>query len=433
MSMSTASNWLWNFGIGYATPYLVNDGPGNANLGVKVFFIWGSTCVGCLLFTYFLIPETKGLSLEQIDILYQNTNAIHSVAYRRQLIAEDVHAADPEAIARVTSKVDQEHGLHGLRSTKSRDGHNEKVDLEHKTWAEVRGKASVRTPTELTRERRGWACRDNNRVFGIQLANMVRGCQIQKHFTEDSGVTEPPQVPPHPAQRRLDEPILRPTPFYKPPSSLSVIIMAGGPVAAGGGLGGDGGFAGILMTAFAAFGGILYGYDTGVISGIKEMDDWLRTFGHQTATGKYAITTGQESLVVSILSAGTFVGALLAAPVGDFIGRKWGVVFSTLIFSIGVALQTGTLNMDVFVVGRVFAGLGVGMMSTLVPMYQSECAPKWIRGAVVSCYQWAITIGLLVAAIANNGTKNRPDHSAWRIPIALQFIWAGILALARAR
>ncbi|KAG8726279.1 hypothetical protein FRC12_023546, partial [Ceratobasidium sp. 428] len=73
-------------------------------------------------------------------------------------------------------------------------------------------------------------------------------------------------------------------------------------------------FAGILMTAFAAFGGILYGYDTGVISGIKQMDDWLRTFGNETATGKYAITTNQESLVVSILSAGTFVGALLAAP-----------------------------------------------------------------------------------------------------------------------
>jgi len=62
MSLSTASNWLWNFGIGYATPYLVNSGPGNANLGVKVFFLWGSTCFGCLIFTYFLIPETKGLS-----------------------------------------------------------------------------------------------------------------------------------------------------------------------------------------------------------------------------------------------------------------------------------------------------------------------------------------------------------------------------------
>ncbi|KAG9018327.1 hypothetical protein FRB93_000030 [Tulasnella sp. JGI-2019a] len=89
MSMSTASNWLWNFGIGYATPYLVNAGPGNADLGVKVFFIWGSTCVGCLIFTYFCIPETKGLSLEAIDVLYQNTTPRNSVAYRRRLIGED--------------------------------------------------------------------------------------------------------------------------------------------------------------------------------------------------------------------------------------------------------------------------------------------------------------------------------------------------------
>ncbi|KAG9091559.1 hypothetical protein FRC07_011828, partial [Ceratobasidium sp. 392] len=128
MSLSTASNWLWNFGIAYSIPYLVNEGPGNANLGAKVFFIWGSTCVGCLVFTYFLIPETKGLSLEQIDILYQNTNAINSVMYRRQLIAEDVHAADPEAIARVMSKVDQEYGM---RSTKSRYTYNEKMDTDH--------------------------------------------------------------------------------------------------------------------------------------------------------------------------------------------------------------------------------------------------------------------------------------------------------------
>ena len=61
MSLSTASNWLWNFAIGYATPYLVNKEPGSAGLEVKVFFIWGSTCAGCLLFTYFCVPEVSFL------------------------------------------------------------------------------------------------------------------------------------------------------------------------------------------------------------------------------------------------------------------------------------------------------------------------------------------------------------------------------------
>ena len=57
MSLSTASNWLWNFGIGYATPYLINKGPGSAGLGIKVFYIWGSTCAMSFVFTYFFVAE----------------------------------------------------------------------------------------------------------------------------------------------------------------------------------------------------------------------------------------------------------------------------------------------------------------------------------------------------------------------------------------
>ena len=70
MSLSVASNWLWNFGIGYATPYLVNpsstglNGIQTANLGVKVFFIWGGTCVGCFIFTWVLFS----LSLCQVRL-----------------------------------------------------------------------------------------------------------------------------------------------------------------------------------------------------------------------------------------------------------------------------------------------------------------------------------------------------------------------------
>ncbi|KDN35077.1 hypothetical protein RSAG8_11915, partial [Rhizoctonia solani AG-8 WAC10335] len=216
------------------------------------------------------------------------------------------------------------------------------------------------------------------------------------------------------------------------PAFSRQLNMAGGPVAAGGGVGGSGApknkIAGILMTTFAAFGGILFGYDTGVISGVKEMTNWLQTFGHQGSNGQWEISTRNESLIVSILSAGTFFGALLAAPMGDMLGRKWGLIAACLVFSVGVALQTGATGVPVFVVGRVFAGLGVGMVSCLVPMYQSECSPKWIRGAVVSCYQWAITIGLLLAAIVNNATKDRQNYTSWRIPIAIQFVWAAILA-----
>ena len=123
-----------------------------------------------------------------------------------------------------------------------------------------------------------------------------------------------------------------------------------------------------------------------------------------------------------------YLGALLAAPFGDTLGRKWGLIASCLVFSIGVALQTAATAIPLFVVGRVIAGLGVGLVSTLVPMYQSECAPKWIRGAVVGLYQFGITIGILLANIFNNATKGRPNQSSYRIPLAIQFIWAAILA-----
>ena len=72
--MTTATNWLLNWAIAYATPYMVNAGPGNADLGSKVFFICGTFCLICCFFVYSLIYETKGLSLEQVDELYAKEN-----------------------------------------------------------------------------------------------------------------------------------------------------------------------------------------------------------------------------------------------------------------------------------------------------------------------------------------------------------------------
>ena len=65
-------------------------------------------------------------------------------------------------------------------------------------------------------------------------------------------------------------------------------------------------------------------------------------------------------------------------------------------------------------------------------MYQSETAPKWIRGTIVGAYQLAITIGLLLAAIVNNSTKDRNDSGSYRIPIAVQFAWSLILVVGYA-
>jgi len=185
----------------------------------------------------------------------------------------------------------------------------------------------------------------------------------------------------------------------------------------------------ICVGLFVAFGGVLFGYDTGTIGGILAMPYWLKTFstGFTDADGLPAITSSQSSQIVSILSAGTFFGALTAAPCGDFFGRRYGLMVTMVVFCVGVILQTIATDIPVFTAGRFFAGYGVGMVSALIPLYQSETAPKWIRGTVVGAYQWAITIGLLIAAIVDNATKDRDDTGSYRIPIAVQFAWALII------
>jgi len=100
-----------------------------------------------------------------------------------------------------------------------------------------------------------------------------------------------------------------------------------------------------------------------------------------------------------------------------------------IVFNFGVILQTASTSQPLFIAGRFFAGYGVGLVSALIPMYQSETAPKWIRGTIVGTYQLAITIGLLLAAIVNNSTKDRNDSGSYRIPIAVQFLWSLILVI----
>ena len=138
------------------------------------------------------------------------------------------------------------------------------------------------------------------------------------------------------------------------------------------------------------------------------------------------VTANQTSEIVSILSAGTFFGALFSAPLADILGRRWAMIFNTGVFTFGVILQTIATAIPMFVAGRFFAGLGVGLLSATIPLYQSETAPKWIRGAIVGCYQWAITIGLFLAAIVLNSTRNRNDTGSYRIPVAVQFAWVSL-------
>lgn len=111
---------------------------------------------------------------------------------------------------------------------------------------------------------------------------------------------------------------------------------------------------------------ISHSYDTGTISGIIVMPYWKQQFstGYTDSSGPN-ITTSQESAIVSILSAGTFFGALASPFLADYFGRRPGLIISTWVFNLGVILQTAATSIPMFLAGRFFAGFGVGLISAL--------------------------------------------------------------------
>ncbi|KAF2743347.1 general substrate transporter [Sporormia fimetaria CBS 119925] len=193
---------------------------------------------------------------------------------------------------------------------------------------------------------------------------------------------------------------------------------------------------GYLLCIFAAFGGILFGYDSGYISGVLAMNYFKQEFGGMnsacpstdpTAYNGRLYSTAEKSLIVSILSAGTFFGALFAGSLADWIGRRTTIIAGCAVFMAGVVMQVASTAVALLVAGRLIAGIGVGFVSAVIILYMSEVAPKAVRGAIVSGYQFFITIGLLLAAVVDHTTKDRMDSGSYRIPIAIQFAWALIL------
>jgi MFS family permease len=124
-----------------------------------------------------------------------------------------------------------------------------------------------------------------------------------------------------------------------------------------------------LICAFASFGGIFFGYDSGYINGVTGSAVFIHIIEGPKAT---ALSGPHQSLIVSILSAGTFFGALIAGDSADFIGRRNTIVIGCIIYIIGIVLQIASHGLGLLVAGRLVAGLGVGFESAIVILYMSE-------------------------------------------------------------
>ena len=191
-----------------------------------------------------------------------------------------------------------------------------------------------------------------------------------------------------------------------------------------------------FMCVFASFGGIFFGYDSGYISGVMGMNYFIKLHtgipypapnASSAVTKAFALPAWKKSLITSILSAGTFFGALFAGDLADWFGRRTTIIAGCFIFIVGVILQTASHGLGLLVAGRLIAGFGVGFVSAIIILYMSEIAPKKVRGALVSGYQFCITIGILLASCVDYGTQNKLTTASYRIPIALQMLWALIL------
>lgn len=194
-------------------------------------------------------------------------------------------------------------------------------------------------------------------------------------------------------------------------------------------------FKAYVMCAFAAFAGVLFGYDSGYISSVLGMNEFKKQYGHPVPLSEdnpvgYDYYTWEKSLIVSILSVGTFTGALVAGWLADAIGRRLTIIGpGCCVFIAGVIIQLAAATIPGLVVGRLISGLGVGFVSSSNILYMSEIAPRRVRGAIVSAFQFAITVGLMLASVVGYATKDLRGSKAYRLPIAMQFPFAIILAI----
>ncbi|KAG6841720.1 hypothetical protein C0991_007606 [Blastosporella zonata] len=183
----------------------------------------------------------------------------------------------------------------------------------------------------------------------------------------------------------------------------------------------------IQLAIFIAF-GFLFGYDIGVISGCLIMPDFIDRFGEMGSNGQMVLSSSRQSIITSLLSAGTFVGALAQAFTSDRFGRRGSILIWSAIFTVGVAVQTGTtFSVVQFTIGRFIAGLGVGALSAIVPLYNGETAPKALRGTLLVLYQLQIIIGIFLSYILDLATHKIPNSASWRVPVGLQLVWGLIL------
>ena len=169
-----------------------------------------------------------------------------------------------------------------------------------------------------------------------------------------------------------------------------------------------------LIFFLGALGGLLYGYDTGVISGALLLKNDI------------PLTSFTEGLVVSSMLVGAIFGSGFSGPLSDKLGRRKLVFVIAIVFIVGALILSLAQSMVILVIGRFIIGLAVGGSTAIVPVYLSEMAPTDTRGSLSSLNQLMITIGILASYLVNYAFA---DMEAWRWMVGLAVVPSVILMI----
>ncbi|ODQ67618.1 hypothetical protein NADFUDRAFT_69386 [Nadsonia fulvescens var. elongata DSM 6958] len=176
-----------------------------------------------------------------------------------------------------------------------------------------------------------------------------------------------------------------------------------------------------FTSVFVSLGVFLFGYDQGVMSGIITGPYFKEYFNNPTRA--------QIGTMVAILEVGAFISSILVGRIGDIIGRRRTIFFGALIFVIGGSFQTFTEGMASMIFGRIVAGFGVGMLSTIVPVYQSEISPPHNRGRLACIEFTGNIIGYSSSVWVDYVCSFLKSNLSWRIPLFIQCVMGFLLLL----
>mmetsp|Transcript_73957 Transcript_73957/g.178899 ORF Transcript_73957/g.178899 Transcript_73957/m.178899 type:complete len:512 (-) Transcript_73957:210-1745(-) len=180
----------------------------------------------------------------------------------------------------------------------------------------------------------------------------------------------------------------------------------------------------VSICFFSAIGSFLFGLDMGYIGPILVDDEFKRDVAHMTNWDMpdSEIADATSGLIVSVFAVGCMFSAfpLVSSYFVEVLGRKLSLMVGAVVFLIGSAIQASAGDVPVIVVGRFVSGCSIGILSTVVPLYQSELAPSELRGALTALSQVMICFGIVVASFADQVLL--PLHGGWRLAVLLPVI-----------